>query len=103
MKQLILATLAVTLLLFSGCTQQPKPQAKPQLDPTLPKVSVNGHIQSMTSIAFEWKPLRDPRVQGYYIYRNDPQDNDTKLNRHASVQSRFVSHNTNTSLNPNNT
>jgi len=103
MKQLILPTLAATLLLFSGCTQQPTPDAKPQIDPTLPKVTVNGHIESMTSIAFEWKPLSDTRVKGYYIYRNDPQENDTRLNRHASVQSRFVSHYTDTDLNPNTT
>ena len=103
MKQLILPTLAVTLLLFSGCTQQPTPDAVPQIDPTLPKVSVNGHIESMTSIAFEWKPLSDPRVKGYYIYRSNPQENDSKLNRHASVQSRFVSHYTDSDLDPNTT
>lgn len=103
MKQLRLLTLTATLLLFSACTQQPTPDAKPQIDPTLPAVSVNGHIQSMSSIAFEWKPLNDKRVQGYYIYRNDPQENETKLGRHSSVKSRFVSHYTDTDLAPNTT
>jgi len=101
MKQLILPTLAATFLLFSGCTQQPTPDVEPKIDPSLPKVSVNGHIESMSSIAFEWKPLKDSRVKGYYIYRNNPQTNDNKLSRHASVKSRFVSHYTDIDLKPN--
>ena len=100
MKQLILPTLAATLLLFSGCTQQPSPDLEPKIDPSLPKLSINGHIESMSSIAFEWKPLEDSRVKGYYIYRNNPETNDKKLNRHASVKSRYVSHYTDTNLKP---
>ncbi|PHR58180.1 MAG: hypothetical protein COA44_04580 [Arcobacter sp.] len=101
MKQLILPTLAATLLLFSGCTKQPSPSEEPKIDPSLPKVSVNGHIESMSSIAFEWKPLEDSHVKGYFVYRNNPDTNDNKLNRHASVKSRFVSHYTDTNLKPN--
>ena len=101
MKQLILPTLAATFLLFSGCTQQPAPAEEPKIDPSLPKVSVNGHIESMSSIAFEWKPLQDTRVKGYYVYRNNPANNDNKLTRHASVKSRFVSHYTDADLKPN--
>ena len=104
MKQLILPTLAATLLLISGCTKQPTPDAKPQIDSSLPVVSVNGHIQSMNSIAFEWKPAaNDAHVKGYYVYRNDPKSQDKKLNRHASVPSRFTSHFTDTDLQPNTT
>ncbi len=103
MKQLILPTLCATLILFSGCTQQPAPAEEPQIDPTLPKVSVNGHIESMSSIAFEWKPLSDTRVKGYYVYRNDPLENEKTLNRHATVESRYVSHYTDADLKPNTT
>jgi fibronectin type 3 domain-containing protein len=103
MKRLFLPTLAVTLALFSGCTQQPTPPAEPQIDPTLPTVSVNGHIESMSSIAFEWKPLADTRVKGYYVYRNDPEGENPKLSRHATVKSRFVSHYTDKDLKPNTT
>ncbi len=103
MKQLILPTLVATLLLTSGCTPQPSAPVEPTIDPTLPKVNVNGHIESMSSIAFEWKPLKDPRVKGYYIYRNDPEANDHELSRHSSVESRFASHFTDTKLQPNTT
>jgi len=101
MKQLILPTLAATLLLFSGCTQQPEPAAEPKIDPSLPKLTINGHIESMSSIAFEWKPSQDSRVKGYFVYRNNPDANDNKLNRHATVKSRFVSHYTDIDLKPN--
>jgi len=100
MKQLILTTLLATLILLSGCVKQPLPDAQPQIDTSLPQVSVNGHIESMSSIAFEWKPLKDTRVKGYYIYRNDPEVSQTKLNRHASVEGRYASHYTDTQLTP---
>ncbi len=103
MKHWILPTLLVTLLFTSGCAPQPSAPEEPQIDPTLPKVSINGHIESMSSIAFEWKPLKDPRVKGYHIYRNDPQENDHDLTRHSSVESRFSSHFTDVKLQPNTT
>lgn len=101
MKQLFLPTLVAISLLFSACTQQPSAPKEPVIDPSLPTVSINGHIESMTSIAFEWKPLGDARVKGYYIYRNDPSSKDAKLNRIAVVEGRFVSHYSDTSLSPN--
>jgi len=103
MKQLILPTILATLLFISGCTPKPSPQEKPKIDPSLPKVSVNGHINSMTSIAFEWKPSADTRVKGYYIYRSAPQDKEGKLSRHGTLSSRFISHYTDTGLSPNTT
>jgi len=103
MKHLFLAISVATLAIFSGCTGQPTPPAEPQIDPTLPTVTVNGHIESMSSIAFEWKPLADPRVKGYFVYRNDPKTEDPKLTRHDTVESRFVSHYTDKKLDPSTT
>ena len=103
MKQQILATFLVTLLFLSGCTKQPSPSEAPQIDPSLTKVKVNGHIESMSSIAFEWEPSANTEVKGYYVYRNNPESNDKELNRHASVKSRFVSHYTDSDLVPNTT
>ncbi len=103
MKQLVLRTLLATLFFLSGCTQQPSAPAEPQIDPSLPKVKVNGHIQTMTDIAFEWVPSTDHRVKGYYIYRSNPEENNDKLERHSSVESRFVSHYTDSGLKPNTT
>jgi uncharacterized protein len=98
MKQLILPILAATLILFSGCTKQPAPSVEPVIDSSLPMVTVNGHIKSMTTIAFEWKPLQDPRVKGYFVYRDNPETKEKSLNRIATVKGRFVSHLTDTDL-----
>lgn len=103
MKQYILPTLAATLILFSACAKQPLAPAEPIIDPTLPTMTINGHIESMTTIAFEWKPLTDARVKGYYVYRNDPGSNDEKLNRIDTVNGRYVSHFTDMNLQPNTT
>jgi len=103
MRQLILTTLLATLLFLSGCTQQPSPPVEPKIDPSLPMVKVNGHIESMRDIAIEWTPTTDVRVKGYYVYRSNPQSNEQKLKRHASVQSRFSSHYTDSGLSPNTT
>ena len=103
MKQYILPTLAATLILFSACSKEPKPPVEPLIDPTLPKMSINGHIESMTTIAFEWKPLNDIRVKGYYVYRNDPSTTDEKLNRIDTIEGRYVSHFTDEGLQPNTT
>lgn len=103
MKQYILPTLAATLILFSACAKQPLAPAEPIIDPTLPTMTINGHIKSMTTIAFEWKPLTDARVKGYYVYRNDPGSSNEKLNRIDTVDGRYVSHFTDEDLRPNTT
>jgi len=79
------------LLLISGCGGgSPKPT---QVDKTLPKVSINGHLSDMTAIAFEWKPLVDPRVKGVVVYRNDPTaENPNKLHQIDMVESTKVTH-----------
>ena len=100
MNHYFLATLAATLILFSACSKQPAAPAEPIIDPTLPKMSINGHIESMTNIAFEWKPLKDSRVKGYFIYRNNPGSEDEKLHRLETVDGRFVSHYVDAQLNP---
>jgi hypothetical protein len=53
---------------------------------------MNGFIADITSIAFEWKPVSDPRVTGYYVYRNTPGAEDQKLQRIGTIDSRFATH-----------
>jgi len=101
MKRFFLPTLTATLLLFSACTNQPSPSAEPVIDPTLPKVSINGHIESMTTVAFEWKPVKNQRVRGYYVYRSTPDQKDPKLTRHATLETRFLTHYVDKDLKPN--
>ena len=72
MNNCLIRILSVTslLLTLSGCMGgAPKPA---ELDKTLPMVSINGYLSDMTSVAFEWKPIDDPRVKGVFVYRNDP-------------------------------
>lgn len=92
LAQVILSTVFL-LTLFSGCSKQPTPsKAGLKTDPTLPIVSINGHLTDMNAVAFEWKKIEDPRVQGIFIYRNSPEDNDTKLRRIATVDNRLQTH-----------
>ncbi|MCI4405829.1 MAG: fibronectin type III domain-containing protein [Sulfuricurvum sp.] len=93
-------SISLALSLFSGCAPQPAPQKTVTIDSTLPTPSLNGFIADITSIAFEWKPLEDPRVSGYYVYRNTPGAEDQKLQRIATIDSRFATHFVDTDLKP---
>lgn len=97
--QTILST-ALLLTLFSGCTQQPKPAEEIKSDPSLPTVSINGFLSDMNAIAFEWKKIEDPRVQGIFIYRNKSGSEEEKLNRIAIVENRFNTHYTDQAVKP---
>ncbi|MBD3810001.1 MAG: fibronectin type III domain-containing protein [Sulfuricurvum sp.] len=85
-------SISLALSLFSGCAPQPAPQKTVTIDSTLPTPTINGFIADITSIAFEWKPVSDPRVIGYYVYRNRPGSEDKKLERVATIDSRFATH-----------
>ncbi|MBU0633398.1 hypothetical protein KKA17_12250 [bacterium] len=82
----------VSALLISGCNTTPTPPAEDVIDPTLPVISLNGHIEDVKSVAFEWKDAKDPRVNGIYVYRNDPEKADTQIRRLATINNRFATH-----------
>lgn len=99
MKSLTKISLNVFLMigLFSGCAQNLQDGLKPtvesaQIDNTLQPVELNGHLEEMTSIAFEWKVVTDPRVEGFYIYRNDPSSQNGEFYRIEKIKSRFSTH-----------
>ncbi|MFT7860848.1 MAG: hypothetical protein ABXS93_07910 [Sulfurimonas sp.] len=97
MKLLSLSTLlTASLLTFSACTGvQPSPEEKQAVDETLPVVSLtkNGVISDMTSIAFEWQSIRDPRVEGITVYRTFPKSEDAKdMQYYETIPSRFKTH-----------
>lgn len=94
-------SIALVLSLFSGCAQQPVPQKTVTIDSTLPTPSMNGFIAEITSAAFEWKPVEDPRVVGFYVYRTIPGAEDQKLQRIATVDSRYATHFVDENLQPN--
>lgn len=93
-------SVSLALSLFSGCATAPKPEKAITIDSTLPVLSMNGFISDITSAAFEWKPVEDPRVIGYYVYRSTPGE-DQKLHRIASVASRYATHFVDNDLKPN--
>jgi hypothetical protein len=99
MRQLIQIGLSsfLTIALFSGCVESLQNKLNPkaqtiQIDNTLPIVEVNGHLEDMTTIAFEWKSITDPRAAGFYVYRNDPFSEDKQLYRIKKIESRFATH-----------
>lgn len=98
----ILSSLALAAL-FSGCGLTPKPSAPTALDTTLPIVKVDAHLQDMTSIAFEWKPIKDPRVVGINVYRSNPATPNNTINHYATLNNRFATHYVDAAAKPNTT
>jgi len=99
MKLSSLATFCtVSLLILSGCNGiEPKPQAKTIIDSTLPMVKLtnNGTISAMKSIAFEWNSVADSRVKGIYVYKSTslPEKRDKKSDDYyKTIDSRFTTH-----------
>ena len=92
----------LSILIFSGCSTQPEAPKKPIVDATLPALSINGHISDMNAIAFEWKPVENEKVIGFYVYRNSPENKDNKLHRIATINNRYTTHYVDTTVIPNN-
>jgi len=99
MKKYILLSLISFLILFvSGCAKQPKVTQKLKINPNLPKVQNIKVIPDIESVAFEWTPVYDSRVKGYYLYRSS---STSKLKRVAVIKDRFSSHYIDKKLKPN--
>jgi len=88
---------AASLLIFSGCVgSTPTPKEEIVVDESYPVVTLtkNGIIPDMTSIAFEWESIKDPRIEGIYIYKSYPDDNalQGELKYYKTINSRFQTH-----------
>ena len=97
MKLSILTTLcAASLLILSGCAElTPTPKEKAVVDKTLPTVQLtrSGIITDMKTVAFEWKSISDPRVDGMYVYKKSSVDKDSKeLKFYDTINSRYSTH-----------
>jgi len=94
MKLSIVTTLLTVLLLFlSGCLGgTPTPNDQEKIDKTLPIISLtkNGIITDMKTVAFEWKSITDPRVNGVYIYKKSPDDKE--LQYYKTITTRYSTH-----------
>lgn len=64
----------------------------------MPRVQTIRTLTDITSVALEWTPLYNARIQGYYIYRGLQ---GKKLERIAIIHDRYSSHYVDTKLQPN--
>jgi fibronectin type 3 domain-containing protein len=105
MKLLTLATLlSASLLIFNGCATSPAPQKEIRVDTTLPMVELtpNGVVADMNAIAFEWKSIKDPRVEGVYVYKLDPNSkSDSDESYYEKIDGRYATHYTDQKVEPN--
>lgn len=96
MKLWTLSTLcAASLLILSGCTSTPTPKEEVKVDRTLPVVTLtqNGIIVDMKTVAFEWNSIKDPRVEGIYVYKKTAaKEEQNTLAYYDTITSRFKTH-----------
>lgn len=85
-------SISLALNLLTGCNKLPQPEKVVTIDPTLSVPSMNGSLSDITATAFEWKAMEDPRVSGYHVYRSSQSTEDQKLQRIATIDSRFATH-----------
>lgn len=96
----IILSLTSLAVIFSGCTKEISTPKEVKIDPSLPTPVLNGHLADMNAIAFEWKAIKDPRVEGVYIYRLDTSKKENKLQRISNVPNRYATHYTDVDLTP---
>jgi len=99
-RWIALISLSVLILFVSGCQNGPKPPQKPIIDQTLPVLTDIKSLSDVTEVGFEWTPSTDERVAGYYIYRSNPEVQNGKLQRIATVKDKYSSHFVDTKLQP---
>ena len=85
-------SISLALNLFTGCTKLPIPEKVITIDPALSVPSLNGSLADITATAFEWKAMEDPKVTGYHVYRSAQSTEEKKLQRIATIESRFATH-----------
>jgi len=92
-SHLIASMLFSTLvLIFSGCAGKTGTAEPVAIDKSLPQPLLNGYLSDADAIAFEWKPINDPRVKGVRLYRDTPGSQDSKLYRIATVEDTLRTH-----------
>ena len=105
MRKSIKILFAILLVLFvSGCDQNGlETPDEPKIDLTLESVD-SGSIRSIpdiTSIAFEWQKVDDSRIEKYFLYRANMQEDGQKLQRVETIENRYTTHFSDTGLKPN--
>ena len=98
-------SLTAFLLLLSGCSSLNNlgTPAKPKVDETLEVINNQSikSISDITSIAFEWQKVNDPRVVGYNFYRANMHKDGRRLKLIKELDNRYTTHFVDTGLEPN--
>ncbi len=98
-------SLAVLILLFSGCTNiidDLNGPIKPKVDNSIEIVNYNSikSIPDMANIGFEWEKVNDPRVVGYNFYRTEIDKGSTELKLVKSIDNKYATHYVDKELEP---
>lgn len=105
-KLMKIASSTALIVLLSGCTnlnnglQEP---ITPKIDETIEVINNNSikTISDITSIAFEWQRVDDPRVIGYNFYRAPMLSETRNLKLIKTINNRYATHFVDTNLEPN--
>lgn len=102
-KLIPIASLTALILFVSGCGSKEITTAK--VDNSVQTVDYNSikSISDMTSIAFEWQKVDDPKVTGYNFYRVDMKSGNRTLKLIKTIKNRYTTHFLDTKLQPNTT
>ena len=66
---------------------------------SLPKIESLKSLSDMSDIAFEWEPLYNENIKGFYLYRSSDENPDFKLV--GVIKDKFQTHYVDTQLEPN--
>lgn len=98
----------VSILIISGCgLGSPSPKEETVIDSTLPVITLSKHgtFVDMKAIGFEWKSIKDPRVQGVYVYKATPDEEKGlgSVEYYKTLEGRFSTHYIDSDVKPNQT
>lgn len=91
----------LTLLLSACSVSQMNSLAsskEPAVNESLPKVESLKSLSDMSNIAFEWEPLYNENIKGFYLYRSSDENPDFKLV--GTIKDKFQTHYVDTKLEP---
>lgn len=97
MKKLIqISSLATLVVLLNGCANlnNISTPVKPKIDESIEVINQQSikSISDITSVAFEWKKVTDPRVVGYNFYRANMHKDGRRLKLIKSIDNRYATH-----------
>ena len=102
-KSIKIISLILLVLFVNGCDQNNlSTPSEPKIDLTLESVNSESlkSIPDINSIAFEWQKVDDNRVDRYFLYRANMQEDGQKLKRIETIKNKYTTHFIDTDLEP---